>query len=139
MAYLVERITPPGIRVNITFGLGNASGSDSSGIIQLFSSDIRGVPTALPKSIDFTASIFKCNSWSLSSNFFKCKESCAVHTCEYANTAVRHSAIVVITRFNPSILFTLSLPIFRSTSYTFVRIRGYLLSVIIPLSAAKDY
>ena len=36
-------------------------------------------------------------------------------------------------------IFTLSLPIFRSTSYTFVRIRGYLLSVIIPLSAAKDY
>ena len=44
-----------------------------------------------------------------------------------------------INRFNPSILFTLSLPIFRSTSYTFARIRGYLLSVIIPLSAAKDY
>ncbi|MCB6666129.1 hypothetical protein, partial [Phocaeicola dorei] len=58
-------------------------------------------------------------------------------TCEYANTAVKHSAIVVINRFNPSILFTLSLPIFRSTSYTFARMRAYRLSVIIPCQQQK--
>ena len=34
-----------GIKERTTFGLGNASGSDSSGSIQLFSSAIRGVPT----------------------------------------------------------------------------------------------
>ncbi len=88
----------------------------------------------------FTASIFKCNSWSLSSNFFRCNESCAVQTCEYASKVTKHNAIVAQKRFiNLFILFILSLPNTFQTLHTYLPQPDFQQSIerSKPLSAVK--